>query len=556
MIRVAIVVSESEGQRQKSAGFCLLSIMAIAGMFLSVSMLSSSIPGVNEPHYLCKARSFSDPAWCARDFFLTSTNAHYCFFWLIGPLTQVVSLPTAALVGRGMSALILALGWTVLARGLGLSAAMRFFAACAFAFLSQLGSFSGEWLLAGFESKVSAWGFGLSAVGFWIRGTVRTCPGWMTVAGICCGVGAILHPVVGGWIAVCICMASLLDFITRLRMIGLTSSTKSFIGIGAFSCATIAVALPGLIPALRIVLDNSLSRQDRELASFIQVFWRLKHHLDPTELMAAQWLYAGGLLALSVSLFFILQRKLRMDAQAVTTGMNRDAASRMAVHTNLLLIFFGASVVIAFVGVGIGWHVVDAQHMQGWQWRAVLLKFYPFRTFDALLPIVNGLLLALVWQRLMADRWKRAALVIGVVCCGLPFVAAILKRGSVPPGYTPDQFAEWQAACAWIQTQTPPDTLWLTPRESFAFKWLAERAEYVCYKDCPQDAAGILEWNRRLWWLNHWTLKSSTDGVYNRPELAELRAETGCDFIVTRILGPFETAPVWRGKVWQVIKVP
>ena len=130
MIRVAIVVSESEGQRQKSAGFCLLSIMAIAGMFLSVSMLSSSIPGVNEPHYLCKARSFSDPAWCARDFFLTSTNAHYCFFWLIGPLTQVVSLPTAALVGRGMSALILALGWTVLARGLGLSAAMRLCSMC------------------------------------------------------------------------------------------------------------------------------------------------------------------------------------------------------------------------------------------------------------------------------------------------------------------------------------------------------------------------------------------------------------------------------------------
>ena len=30
-----------------------------------------------------------------------------------------------------------------------------------FAFLSQLGSFSGEWLLEGFESKVSAWGLGL-----------------------------------------------------------------------------------------------------------------------------------------------------------------------------------------------------------------------------------------------------------------------------------------------------------------------------------------------------------------------------------------------------------
>jgi hypothetical protein len=25
---------------------------------------------------------------------------------------------------------------------------------------------------------------------------------------------------------------------------------------------------------------------------------------------------------------------------------------------------------------------------------------------------------------------------------------------------------------------------------------------------------------------------------------------------VTRILGPFETAPVWQGQFWQIIKVP
>ena len=155
----------------------------------------------------------------------------------------------------------------------------------------------------------------------------------------------------------------------------------------------------------------------------------------------------------------------------------------------------------------------------------------------------------------MSFRWKKAAAIIVVVCCGLLFVPATLKREAVPPGYTADQFADWKAACAWIQKETLQDALILTPRESFAFKWMAERAEYVCYKDCPQDAAGILEWNRRLWWLNQWTLKSSTDGVYDRADLEKLRAETGCDFVVTRILGPFETAPVWQGKVWQVIKV-
>lgn len=556
MSRVSTTVSESERQRQKSPGLCLLSILAIAGLFLSVSLLSSPIPGVNEPHYLCKARAFSDPSWCDRDFFLTSANAHYCFFWLVGPLTQVVSFTSAALIGRGISALILAIGWTVLGRAIGLSSSIRVLAAGAFAFLSQLGSFSGEWLLDGFESKVAAWGFGLCAVGFWIRGTVRNCPGWMTVAGLCCGTGAMLHPVVGGWIAVCICMAWLMDLITRRRAIGSPRYMKSIRGIVAFSFATIVVALPGLIPALRLVLDDSLSRKDRELASFIQVFWRLKHHLDPTELIAAQWLYAGGLLSVSVVLFFIVQGQLRTDSQLSVPDSSRASASALTLEIELLMKFFLASTAIALSGVVIGWHFVDAQHMNGWEWRAALLKFYPFRTFDALLPIVSGLLIARALQRLMSVRWKEAAAIIVVVFCGLPFVPTTLKRESVPPGYTADQYADWKAACTWIQKETPQDALILTPRESFAFKWMAERAEYVCYKDCPQDAAGILEWNRRLWWLNHWTLTSSADGVYDRADLEKLRAETGCDFVVTRILGPFETAPAWQGKVWQVIKVP
>ena len=328
------------------------------------------------------------------------------------------------------------------------------------------------------------------------------------------------------------------------------------VGIGAFSCATILVALPGLIPAFDMVLDDSLSRKDRELASFIQVFWRLRHHLDPTELMAAQWLYAGGLLSLSIVLFCFVRRQLWADSQWSAPDSSRDAARGFTVEMTLLMKFFLASVAIALSGVVIGWHFVEAQSMNGWEWRAALLKFYPFRTFDALLPIISGLLVGLSMQRLLAHRWKELAAVIVVALCGLPFFPATLKREPVPPGYTADQYADWKAACTWIQKETPQDALILTPRESFAFKWMAERAEYVCYKDCPQDAAGILEWNRRLWWLNHWTLKSSADGVYDRADLEKLRAETGCDFVLTRILGPFETAPIWQGKFWQVFKVP
>lgn len=555
--------TESNGQRQESIGFCLLSTVVIAGLFLAVSLLSSPIPGVNEPHYLCKARSFSDSAWCDRDFFLTSVNAHYCFYWLVGPLTQCFSFNTVALFGRATSALMLAVGWTVLGRVIGLSAASRIMAAGAFAFLSQLGSFSGEWLLGGFESKVAAWGLGLCAAGFWIRGTMKSCPGWMATAGICCGAGAMLHPVVGGWIAVCICMAWLMNLVAACLTCRLQNFARSIVGIVEFSIVTIVVALPGLVPALRLMLDNSLNQKDRELASFIQVFWRLKHHLDPTELMPSQWMYAIALLTTTVIAASVLRSRWSSElsnGELELPTTNHDTAISLSnAAMSLLLRFFLASVIIAFAGVLIGWHFVAAKDMNNWQWRAAMLKFYPFRTFDALLPIVAGLLTVRFLQcrsAISANHREHQKIFLMTIFCGLPFVPATLYRSATPPGYTSDQYADWQAACEWIRAETPTETLFLTPRESCAFKWMAERAEYVCYKDCPQDAAGILEWNRRLWWLHDWTLKSSMDGIYDTGDLYKLRSETHCDFIVTRILGPFETRPVWKGKHWQIIALP
>ena len=110
--------------------------------------------------------------------------------------------------------------------------------------------------------------------------------------------------------------------------------------------------------------------------------------------------------------------------------------------------------------------------------------------------------------------------------------------------------------CRWIRNETPDDALVLTPRESLDFKWFAERAEYVCYKDCPQDAAGILEWDRRLWFLHEWTLESSSDGRYDKEDLLELNRRTGCDFLLTRILGPFSSQPIHTVGEWRLYRVP
>jgi hypothetical protein len=310
---------------------------------------------------------------------------------------------------------------------------------------------------------------------------------------------------------------------------------------------------------LTLVLDKSLPQKDRELASFYQVFWRLKHHLDPTEIPGSQWLYlllvGSGLLAGVAGLKRCCREKSRPDG------------------LRWMLVFFGMSALIALAGVMIGWHTVRAQELDGWEWRASLLKFYPFRCFDALLPITTALVFGRLVQacsqpsevqsafnsgtfagRLLSNPVLRK-IAFGIILL-LPLWQSWHSREAAPAGYTVDQFTDWREACDWLREKTPKDALILTPRESSAFKWLAERAEYVCYKDCPQDAAGILTWNRRLWLLHDWTLQSSTDALYDNRDLRILRAKTDCDFIVTRILGPFETDPLWEGQHWKIYAVP
>jgi hypothetical protein len=157
-------------------------------------------------------------------------------------------------------------------------------------------------------------------------------------------------------------------------------------------------------------------------------------------------------------------------------------------------------------------------------------------------------------QHPLQSRWTGTGSLVGLTVVVL--LAAWAVRPAAPPGYSVAQYAEWQQACQWLRQHTEPESLILTPRESFGFKWFAERAEYVCYKDCPQDAAGILEWDRRLWLLHEWTLQSSQDGLYDARDLELLRQRTGCDYILTRILGPFADQPVWQGREWSIYRVP
>ena len=56
----------------------------------------------------------------------------------------------------------------------------------------------------------------------------------------------------------------------------------------------------------------------------------------------------------------------------------------------------------------------------------------------------------------------------------------------------------WRDMCRWIAKNTEKDAVFLAPRQCDSFKWLAGRAEAGSWKEIPQDARSIVEWNRRM----------------------------------------------------------
>ena len=543
-----------------------VTVALVCGVFILSSLCRVPVPGVNEPHYLCKARAFYDSQWCAADHFLHSPNAHFLFFAVVGAAAQVLPFAVVAIVGRIVSLALLGVAWVTLGRRLSLSSFAIVLAACCFCGIAMTGNFSGEWVVGGLEGKVPAYGFALLAISFWLDALQADSRRRYILSGACAGLSVAFHPIVGLWF--CIGMALSEVFLFLFPRAGSddvqTRAVSAWVQNGlSFAATAFIVSLPGLIPALLLLTSGDVSADEIKRANYVQVFWRLAHHLDPGTFPPKAWIHTSVLACVCIAGWVGLRRW--------QTGPMRSGGWRPC----LLLLF--ASAILAAAGVAVGWHTGPATDMLDWQWRAVVLKFYPFRLFDAFLPMTTALVLAglvdvavrrCVERREVGQSTAVAAANGGlchhenttpggaaIVCVCIVTALALWQRPPAPGGYSPKQFADWQSACDWIRQHTPLDSQVFTPRESFAFKWFAERAEYVCIKDCPQDAKGILEWNQRLWRIHDWSRDSFQNGRFDDADLNGLQSLTGCSFVLTRRLGPFESKPVFRNDTWRVYAI-
>ncbi len=449
------------------AGWCATWLVLLGACFV---VAGQAPPHVNEAHYLSKARHYYDPQFGAGDLFLESEDAHTLFFATFGRLTTLFELPTAAWIGRGIIWGAISAALLFLCRSLGLRAVTSLVAGLGVLAFQVVGPMAGEWIVGGVEGKGPAFVLALVAVGFVIRGRSDLA---LAVAGL----AAAWHVLVGGWLMVLIAASVLCE------RGGLVFREWRYYVAAAFSLVAAAV---GLVPALELSLDAPA--EAREQAAQIYVYQRLAHHLIfqrfPTVAIVRHFVGWG--------VFAAAWLRWRDDPIVRRMGLLVWGAG--------LLMLVG--IVLSLLGE---WYPATA---------AKLVRYYWFRTSDWLMPVGLVLVLVRAWQESLVSSGRRVWK--GVAVAALIFAATFrsawidLPARRYPPASrqaglyaetSRDQWsevdAEWQAACDWARTHSPPGATWITPRHQQTFKWYAHRAEVVNWKDVPQDAGGIILWWKR-----------------------------------------------------------
>lgn len=507
-----------------SPAWRLMAVLVLAVLFLGFSLARSPIPGVNESHYLSKARHFWQPEWCQGDLFLESANPHGVFYVVFGWLTTKMSLAHAALVIRAGQSLLVAWGWLALGRRCLGDTLQAIIAAVLFLLLQATGTWSGEWLIGGAESKVWAYGV-LFLAAAW--GLDRR---WL-LAALSGGLAVSMHPVVGCWgVVIAVLAVVLVRYFPSSRVEQATSEACPrptwpviFLALGVFAVASV----PGLIFAVRSLAAPS--PQVASEADFLQVAVRLSHHLDPLTFPVRAWRDYGLLL-----LVLLLVRSMLPVRSRAQSWLER---------------WMVAAVLIALAGVVVAWGPRPLNQLPWWQLRVKLLKLYPFRLADMLVPITVAFTLSAGLWQVLSQRFSAArrpailTAIVGVVLFVAFRVPGLDKTLDQQPVAVQK---DWLWACAWLRDHSPRESVLYATNDNWSLRWYAERPEYFHFKDCPQDAASIVEWNRRNWVIYNWKLKAFTDGVITPQELSQLRAETGITHLVCGRFGPVKLEPVFR----------
>jgi hypothetical protein len=456
---------------------------------------------------MTKAKHCWDSTWCGADVFLDSADAHIVFYGACGWPTRWASLPAATWLGRVATWLLVAWAWQRLSGAIVPRRYVSVLTAAWFLVLNSGCHLAGEWAVGGFEAKAVAYGFVLGALSAMVRGRWNATWVWL-------GAATALHVLVGGWSLVA---AALAWALAKSPRPALRTMWRGLL-VGA------ALALAGMIPALW--LSRGVDAATMTEANMIYVFSRLPHHLL-FHAFAPERLVLFGLLVMA---WFLLSQTVGHCAPWLP--LHRFAIGALSIAVLGIILDLGL----------LAWPAVAAS----------CLRFYWFRLADVAVPLAVSVGLPVVLTRgeasgllTRARAWCvwGAAVIIPLVILGhlflqhqLDFRPGGIVQSSPGTAWTVGQrtsrYRSWQEACRWIAAHTEEQARFLTPRNQQTFKWYAQRAEVVCWKDIPQDQASIVAWWHVLHEIYPPAVIEDGLGAWSDEQLREIAQRQQVDYIL------------------------
>ncbi len=438
-------------------------------------------PDVNEAYYLCKSRHYWNPGWCQGDLFIASHATHWFFHATTGWLTSCLAMDVTAWIGRGVAWLVTSWGLVRLWRVFDERPWQSLLFVPLAILLNRNFHLAGEWFCGGFEAKALAWGFIFAGVAASIGRRYRWATIWLAAA-------TAFHVVLGLWTIIAIGISVIVWRIDSKNIGASDELGKSAKANVPATIATTVLALAlfaaGLLPALE---RNLLAPRELILeAGQIQAFSRLAHHQDAMQFDAERWI---AFLTMTAA-WAILGCAIRRHPTRAESYFSLFAFSALLINVSGLML-----------------SEIAGANPESRPAIGQLLSLYWFRLADVVIP------LALVVNASTLARQTGFRLV--VTLAGSVIIAAIgwnlwsnvadprsgAARQSSPLPATRraiESERNWRLTCEWIRSNAPADSVWITPADQQTFKWYAGRAEVANWKDMPQDAARVVEWNDRI----------------------------------------------------------
>jgi len=432
----------------------------------------------NEVDVLPLARQFADPTWIPQDWYLNQpTGYRFLFAGVVGWMTMAWGFLAASIVGRLGCYALMAAGLVGMGRSLGLRLPFLLLAIACFLhsglspFVSsaEQGMAAKEWIVGSLEAKSVAYGLVLLAIASLLRGHERRTAALL-------GVATSFHVLVGGWAF----LSGLGAWLWQHRQPWKARPHPLLLLSLYVGCA--ATAIPAVVSQL---LTPTTATADGFSPSFIYVFLRLPHHLNPLSWGVDKWLR----IAIFIGLFGLARWRLHRQCSLLSSGQNL-ACQRLSVWVSCSLVPFALGLMAMFF---------DTQGR--------VLQYYPFRLGDVMLPLGTVFLWAVLIQQALDAHppawWRpvsRGLLALGVV---IP-TALLIWNGSQLAHFPDKQQAadgEWRQVCEWVRQNTPAEAIVVTPPADVTvvnLPWMTQRGIVANYKFLPQTGPEIVAWYARL----------------------------------------------------------